>query len=95
MDPAKYTKDRKIDNVDKEGDILDLEDKDYYKYFDHSSDGRNKFCKDKEDLRTKHYWRSGDFVNFYCRNTSKPIYYNAIFDPTRGVLACASVGNKK
>lgn len=60
---------------------MNLYDKDYYKYYNHSSDGRNKFCKDDEDLRKGYFWKSGDFVNFYCRDTGKPIYYNCVFDP--------------
>lgn len=47
---------------------MDLYDKDYYKYYDHSSDNRYNECLDKTNRREK-YWKDvGDFMDFYCRN---------------------------
>lgn len=72
---------------------MDLYDNDYYKYFDHSSDKRYNHCKDKTNRREKYWKNVGDFMDFYCRNEKKPIYYNMVFDPTKMIFYAGSVGN--
>lgn len=88
---SKYLEGKKIESVN----IKNInKDKNFYKYYNHSGDSREKKCKDDDDLRKNYFRKSGDFVNMYCFDEKKPIYYNTIYDSKTGILKCGNVGNK-